>query len=298
MTSSAGRGSRQQDYIVCQDLFKIYKLADLEVVALRGMDLRVPEGEVMAIVGPSGSGKSTLLNILAGYDSPSAGTVTVAGKNLLKMSGGELVEYRREGTGFVWQQVSRNLVPYLTAQQNVELPLLLASRSKQDRAQRSSELLEFVGLGHRAGFTADKLSGGEQQRVAIATGLANNPPLLLADEPTGELDSQTGQEIMDLFRTVNATYGTTIIIVTHDLSVSGQVDRVVAMADGKASTEILRRRDYRGLTAAEDEELQELAVLDGTGRLQIPRDFLERLRMGGRARVTLEGDHVVVRREE
>ena len=298
MTTLGQRRARTEDYIVCQDLFKIYKLADLEVVALRGMDLRVPQGEVLAIVGPSGSGKSTLLNILAGYDNPSAGTVIVAGKNLLKMSSGELVEYRREGTGFIWQQVSRNLVPYLTAQQNVELPLLLMSRGKRERNERSKQLLGFVGLGHRLGYTVDKLSGGEQQRVAIATALANNPPLLLADEPTGELDTQTGQEILDLFRSINSTYGTTVVIVTHDLNVAGQVDRVVAMSDGKTSVEILRRRDFRGVASEEEDGLQELAVLDGTGRLQIPRDFLDRLRMGGRARVTLEGDHVVVRPEE
>ena len=298
MTTLGQRRARTEDYIVCQDLFKIYKLADLEVVALRGMDLRVPQGEVMAIVGPSGSGKSTLLNILAGYDNPSAGTVIVAGKNLLKMSSGELVEYRREGTGFIWQQVSRNLVPYLTAQQNVELPLLLMSRGKRERTERSKQLLGFVGLGHRLVYTVDKLSGGEQQRVAIATALANNPPLLLADEPTGELDTQTGQEILDLFRSINSTYGTTVVIVTHDLNVAGQVDRVVAISDGKTSVEILRRRDFRGVASEEEDGLQELAVLDGTGRLQIPRDFLDRLRMGGRARVTLEGDHVVVRPED
>jgi len=286
------------DYIVCQDLFKIYKLADLEVVALRGTDLRVPQGEVVAIVGPSGSGKSTLLNILAGYDIPSAGTVEVAGHNLLKMTAGELVEFRREGTGFVWQQVTRNLIPYLTAEQNVELPLLLSSRGKKERSERAGQLLDFVGLTHRLRHTVEKLSGGEQQRVAIATALANNPPLLLADEPTGELDNQTGQEIMDLFRSVNATYGTTIVIVTHDMSVAEQVDRVVAMSDGKTSTEILRKREYRKGLADAGGGLQELAVLDGTGRLQIPRDFLERLRMSGRARVTLEGDHVVVRPEE
>ena len=298
MTASEERGADSDGYIVCRDLFKIYKVADLEVVALRGMDLRVPQGEILAIVGPSGSGKSTLLNILAGYDAPSAGTVMVAGKNLLKMSAGELVDYRREGTGFVWQQVSRNLVPYLTAQQNVELPLLLASHARRERVERTRQLLDFVDMGHRLRHTVDKLSGGEQQRVAIATALANNPPLVLADEPTGELDTQTSREIMELLRSINSAYGTTIVIVTHDLSVATQVDRVVAMSDGKTSTEVLHRRDFSGGEPAEDEELLELTVVDGSGRLQIPREFLERLRMGGRARVTLEGDHVVVRPEE
>jgi len=289
------RKPRDQAYIVCQDLFKIYKVADLEVVALRGLDLRIDQGEVMAIVGPSGSGKSTLLNVLAGYEVLSAGTVTVAGRNLLKMSAGELVEYRREGIGFVWQQVSRNLVPYLTAQQNVELPMLLASKNKRERAERTGQLLEFVGLGHRMGHTVEKLSGGEQQRVAIATALANTPPLLLADEPTGELDTQTSTEIMELFRNVNKTYGTTIVIVTHDFNVADQVERVVAISDGKTSMEIIRGHDYK---TGREVGLEELAILDASGRLQIPKEYLERLRLSGRARVTLEGDQVVVRAVE
>ena len=289
------RKPRDQAYIVCQDLFKIYKVADLEVVALRGLDLRIDQGEVMAIVGPSGSGKSTLLNVLAGYEVLSAGTVTVAGRNLLKMSAGELVEYRREGIGFVWQQVSRNLVPYLTAQQNVELPMLLASKNKRERVERTGQLLEFVGLGHRMGHTVEKLSGGEQQRVAIATALANTPPLLLADEPTGELDTQTSTEIMELFRNVNKTYGTTIVIVTHDFNVADQVERVVAISDGKTSMEIIRGHDYK---TGREVGLEELAILDASGRLQIPKEYLERLRLSGRARVTLEGDQVVVRAVE
>ncbi|MCL0101789.1 ABC transporter ATP-binding protein [Dehalococcoidia bacterium] len=298
MTILMEPGNYGSDYIVCKDLFKIHKAADLEVVALRGTDLLVPRGQVMAIVGPSGSGKSTLLNILAGYDTPSAGTVEVAGHNLLKMTAGELVVYRREGIGFVWQQVARNLIPYLTAGQNVELPLLLANRAKAERSTRVGELLSFVGLSHRAQQSVDKLSGGEQQRVAIATALSNNPPLILADEPTGELDNQTGQEVMDLLRAVNAKYGTTIVIVTHDMNVAEQVDRVVAMADGRTSTEIIRKVGYGRESEGGGGKTHELAVVDATGRLQIPRDFLERLRMGRRARVTLEGGSVVVRPEE
>lgn len=291
--SQAPRPPTEGPYVVCQDLFKIHKASGLEVVALRGLDLRIEQGEMMAIVGPSGSGKTTLLNILAGYDIPSAGSVVVAGRNLLKMSAGEMVEYRREGIGFVWQQVGRNLVPYLNAQQNVELPMLIASRDKKDRIERARALLEFVGLGNRLRHTVDKLSGGEQQRVAVATGLANNPPLLLADEPTGELDTQTAQGIIDLLRAINHTYRTTIVIVTHDMHVATQVDRLVAIADGKTSVEIVRHHDYRSGTETRD--LQELAILDGSGRLQLPRDFLERLRISGRARVSLEGDQIIVR---
>ncbi|MCH7554026.1 MAG: ATP-binding cassette domain-containing protein, partial [Chloroflexi bacterium] len=294
MTQWSRDTSRVYDepYIVCEDLFKIHKVADLEVVALRGLDLRVYHGEVLAIVGPSGSGKSTLLHTLAGYDTPSAGRVTVAGKNLLKMAASDLVEYRRLGIGFVWQQVSRNLVPYLTAQQNVELPLLLASRKKEERTERAASLLDFVRLGHRAGHTTDRLSGGEQQRVAIAVALANNPPLLLADEPTGELDTKTGQEILDLLRSVNESYGTTIVIVTHDQNISSQVDRVVAMSDGKTSTETVRRRNYEQRGEG-DEGIEERAIVDGSGRLQIPKEYLDKLGISERVRVTLEGDRVV-----
>jgi len=220
-------------YILCEDLFKIYKIADLEVVALRGLDLSVEAGEVVAIVGASGSGKSTLLNILAGFDAPSAGRVTVGGKDLLSMAGKEVEDYRRSDVGFIWQQTSRNLFPYLSTLENVVLPMLLTSVSAAERTRRAKDLLALVGLEHRMDHTPEKLSGGEQQRVAISVALANQPPLLLADEPTGELDDATAAEILDLFGTINRDLGTTVLIVTHDPEIAYKVGRVVMIRDGK-----------------------------------------------------------------
>jgi ABC-type lipoprotein export system ATPase subunit len=280
------------DYIVCEDLFKIYKQDELEVVALRGLDLKVKRGELMAIVGASGSGKTTLLNILAGLDIPSAGRALVGGRNLLSMTPADLVAYRRKEVGFVWQQTSRNLVPYLSAVQNVELPMVLEGVELGQARGRARDLLEMVGLGHRLEAKPDRLSGGEQQRVAIAVALANDPPLVLADEPTGELDSQTASEIFGVLRTLNRELGVTIVIVTHDPAIANQIDRVVAIRDGKISTESFRRISFAGREAYVYHE--EYAVVDRAGRLQIPREFLERLDMKERAQLRLEGDHVGV----
>ena len=287
-------------HILCQDLFKIYKVADLEVVALRGLDFNVDRGEVVAIVGASGSGKSTLLNILAGYDSPSAGGVSVGGTDLLRMSSKQIEQYRQREVGFVWQQTSRNLFPYLSAVDNVSLPMMLTELDTEERRARATELLRIVGLEHRMDHTPEKLSGGEQQRVAIAIALANHPPLLLADEPTGELDDATAAEILDLFGLVNQELGTTIVIVTHDPDIAYKVARVVMIRDGKMSTEIRRKITFQRLSgvADPDQELDEFVLVDGSGRVQIPREILDQLKITGKARAGVEDGKVTLTPDE
>ena len=281
-----------QYYISCEDLFKIYKTGELEVVALRGLDLKVRHGELMAIVGASGSGKSTLLNILAGLDQPSAGRAFVGGRDLLTMTAGEMVTYRRKQVGFVWQQTGRNLVPYLTAQQNVEVPLILDGVAADTARERARELLTTVRLEHRLSHKPEQLSGGEQQRVSIAVALANNPPLLLADEPTGELDSVAAETIYEVFRDLNRRYQVTIIIVTHDPDIAARVDRVVAIRDGRTSTEIFRRVR---VDAGRPEVIHdEYVLVDAAGRLQIPREFLERLSIKERAKLLLGDGRVEI----
>ena len=283
-------------YIICEDLFKIYKIADLEVVALRGLDLKVKLGEFMSIVGISGSGKTTLLNILGGLDIPTAGKVIVGKRDLLKMSSRALVTYRRRDVGFVWQQVGGNLIPYLSALQNVELPLILLGWRQRKQRRRAEEMLEAVGLGARLRYRPDRLSGGEQQRVAIAVALANNPPLLLADEPSGELDSQTAESIFDVFHSLNEAYGVTIVIVTHDIRITDKVERVVTIRDGRTSLEAIRGPRFPD--AGPRRILDEFVILDKAGRLQLPKNYIEKLKLKERVRVLLADDHITVWPEE
>jgi ABC-type lipoprotein export system ATPase subunit len=279
-----------QPFILCENLVKIYKVADLEVVALQGIDLTIQSGEMLALIGPSGSGKSTLMNILGGLDTPTAGRVSVGNYNLLEMTRREQVLYRRREVGFVWQQTARNLLPYLSAQENVELPMVLDGVPARQRRQRARMLLEQVGLGGRLRHRPDRLSGGEQQRVAIAVAMANQPRLLLADEPTGEVDSEAAEQIFSTLRAFNREAGVTIIIVTHDVSVASRVDRVIGMRDGRTSTEIVRRRDSAGQIASADEYV----IVDRAGRLQLPQAYLEQLGIAERARLKLREDHVGV----
>jgi putative ABC transport system ATP-binding protein len=277
--------------IVCDNLVRIYKVADLEVVALQGLDLLVDPGEIVAIVGASGSGKSTLLNILGGLDTPSAGRAVVAGHELGQMGRRERTRYRRRVTGIIWQQTDRNLLPYLSAIENVELPMILDGA--RDRRTRAGELLELVGLSDRAGHRPERLSGGEQQRVAIAVALANRPSVLLADEPTGELDSATSAEVFGLLRRINTELGVTIVVVTHDALVSEQVGRTVSIRDGRTSTETVRRTE-RTDEGEHRVIAEEFAVLDRAGRLQLPRSHVETLSLRDRVRLRLEEDHVGV----
>jgi putative ABC transport system ATP-binding protein len=283
------KNAKSLTHISCEDVFKIYKIADLEVVALRGLDLEVESGEMIAIVGASGSGKSTLLNILAGYDLPSAGKVSVLGRDLLSMSSSEIEGYRRTKVGFIWQQTGRNMFPYLTAIENVELPMMLIGDKPEKRRKRAEHLLELVGLSERMDHTQDRLSGGEQQRVAIAISLSNNPPLLLADEPTGELDDATAGEVMKVFESVNQELNTTIMIVSHDQDIAYKVDRVVLIRDGKLSTEITRDK-----SVGDGNELEEFIIVDGSGRVQVPKTLLDQTKIERRAKVRVDDKGVIL----
>jgi ABC-type lipoprotein export system ATPase subunit len=279
--------------VACDRLVRIYSTAGIEVQALQGLDLLMAPGELTALVGASGSGKSTLLNILAGLDTPTAGQARVAGHDLLGMGARERLAYRRTVVGFLWQQTSRNLFSHLTAAENVALPMRLAGLQRAQRRPRAEELLEMTGVGYCRDRMPAQMSGGEQQRVAIGVALANQPAVLLADEPTGELDSASADEVFASLRQANAELGVTILVVTHDQQVSGQVGRTIAIRDGRISTEVLRRTtiDAQGETA---DIAQEYSVLDRAGRLQIPRDFIDSLGMRERVLLALEPDHVGV----
>ncbi|WP_353810369.1 ABC transporter ATP-binding protein [Agromyces sp. SYSU T00194] len=277
--------------IECHGLVRIFTVADIEVQALQGLDLLVDRGELVALVGASGSGKSTLLSILSALDAPTAGKATVAGRDLPSLSNRERVRYRREVVGFVWQQTARNLLPYLTALENVQLARAIGGDRKHP--ERARELLELAGVADLAGRRPAELSGGQQQRVAIAVALANDPRVLLADEPTGDLDEHASVEVLETFETVNRELGTTALIVTHDPTVSEHVQRTVQIRDGRTSTEVLRwtHTDDEGREHAMAEEF---AVLDRVGRLQLPDDYLARLSLRERVRLRLEADHVGV----
>jgi ABC-type lipoprotein export system ATPase subunit len=302
-----------QPYVFCRDLVKIYKGDGLEVFALQGLDLEVEAGEFVGIVGASGSGKTTLLNILAALDTPSAGKATVGEYDLSQLTSGQDIAYRRKEVGIVWQQTARGLFPYLTAQQNVEAPLAFAgSKGPGGKSRRAwaTELLDLVGLGDRADHLITELSGGEQQRVAIAVALSNQPHLLLVDEPTGELDSAAAKSVYQALQEANHATKTTIVLVTHDPEVASYVDRVVFIRDGRTSAELIQRLETSegmsqearaGAEAAEAGKQvtvhDEFVLVDRAGRLQLPLEHAERLGLHGktsRVRVHLEGDHLTL----
>jgi putative ABC transport system ATP-binding protein len=284
--------------IVCENLVKIYSLrqeggATVEVQALQGLDLTVRDGEMLGIVGASGSGKSTLLNVLGGLDRPTGGRAVVGKKDLGRMSERALDEYRREQVGFVWQQGARNLLPYLTAAENIELPLTLSGQVGRSARERALELLELVGLRERMGHRLEELAGGEQQRIAIGIALANKPSLLLADEPTGELDTATAQTVYDLLRDLNKRLGLTMVIVSHDPGIARHVDRVVQVRDGKLASETVRVHRSDG-----GEHHVELGVLDAAGRLQLPREILEQFDIKRRVLIETMPEGILIRKPD
>ena len=274
--------------VTCRSLIKVYRVGDSEVLALQGLDLDIERGEMLGIVGASGSGKSTLLAVLGGLTRPTAGSASVDGLDLLACSARDRERYRRRDVGFVWQSSHQNLLPELTANENVERPLLLAGR--RDRRDRARRLLEDVGLGARVEHRPALLSGGEQARVAIAVALATEPTLVLADEPTGELDAATTAEIFEVMRTLNRDSGVTQIIVSHDPDLVDHVDRVVGLRDGRTSTEM-----RRGI----DDDVTNAVVVDDVGRIQLPADVMEQLGFdanGGRVEVDMVDGAARVRR--
>ena len=279
--------------IVCDRLVRIYSGDGIEVQALQGLDLLLADGELTALIGAAGSGKSTLMNILAGLDTPTAGKVWVADHNLGAMTAKERLAYRRRTVGFIWQQTSRNLLPYLTARQNVVLPMRFTRLGRRERLRRASSLLETLGIAYCADRTPDRMSGGEQQRAAIAAALANQPKVLLADEPTGELDSSTAQDVFSALQTANTQLGVTVLVVTHDPAVSSQVRRTIAIRDGRTSSETIRQvaTDEHGQTAL---HARTYATLDRAGRIQLPREMTRRLRMRNRVQLQEEPDHIGV----
>ncbi|WP_033337448.1 ABC transporter ATP-binding protein [Catenuloplanes japonicus] len=288
----AGGTDRLRGHIVCDGLVRIFKTEGVEVFALQGLDLVVDRGELIAIVGASGSGKSTMLNVLSGLDVPTAGIARVAGFDLLTMSARKRLTYRRHTVGFIWQQTARNLLPYLTARENVELPQQLA-RKGRGAGKRALELLDMLGVGDLANRRPGEMSGGQQQRVSVAVAVANNPEVLFADEPTGELDESTAAEVFGALRTINAELGVTVVIVTHDHSVSSQVRRTVQIRDGRTSAEV-RRSARLGLDGVEELISEEYAVIDRSGRLQLPATFVDELALRDRVKLQLEPDHVAV----
>lgn len=293
--------NRETAFICCDSLVKIYKSKEIEVMALQGLDMEIERGEMMAVIGKSGSGKSTLMNIIGGLEKPSAGRIIVDGQDLTELEEKKMVAYRKQTVGFVWQKSGRNLFPYLNSLENIEAPMNFSGMKSSEKHERAKELLEMVGMSHKADAFPSQMSGGEQQRVAIAVALANMPSILLADEPTGAVDSKTSLMIQDLFRKLNRQLGITIIIVTHDLKLANKMDRVVMISDGKISTEKIMKQQYReqiDLMAENDLHVdvhEEYSVMDKAHRVQLTEDMLEAAGINSnKVRVSVENGKLVI----
>lgn len=282
-------------YIVeCDGLVKLYKTSEVEVMALQGLELQIEKGELIAIIGKSGSGKTTLLNIIGALEQPSAGKIYIDGQELSTLSPKQLEDIRKKKIGFVWQKSSQNLFPYMTAVENIESQLYYEKMSKKARREKALSLLEEVGLSDKADSFPSELSGGEQQRVAIAVALIRDPEILLADEPTGAVDSKTSDMIQNLFRKLNRERGVTVIIVTHDISLANKVDRVVMISDGRVTTEKIMKEEYKeNITSINSEDFdmsnvhEEFSVLDKAGRLKLSDEIREQTGLTS-ARVKVE----------
>ena len=335
----AGKGAAEENgekkddedvpYIKCDSLVRIFKSEGIEVMALQGLDLEIQRGELTAIIGKSGSGKSTLLNLLGALDKPSAGYVAYDGVNIAELSEKQLAKFRSDHIGFVWQKNTDNLLNYLTVAENVEMPLLFTGLTKKEKRERALKMLDAVGLAHKEKAFPTMLSGGEQQRVAIATALVNEPELLLMDEPTGAVDRKTSIMLQDLFRDINRKLGVTIIIVTHDISLADRVDRVVMISDGKISSERILKDEYRrkieagetmlkeglapgaaaeeanaglgagtGVSSSENDSHEEFSILDKAGRVRLSAEMREAVGIdSNRVKIDIVDGKIVISKE-
>ena len=293
-----------EDMIVCDGIVKIYKSDEIEVMALQGLDLTVKKGELVSIIGKSGSGKSTLMNMIGGLETPTLGKLLVDGRNIGELGEKEMVEYRKKTVGFVWQKSARNLFPYLTSLENVVMAMSFTDMSGKEKKARAMKLLEMASIDHKKDSYPGQMSGGEQQRVSIAVALANDPAILLADEPTGAVDTRTADLILQLFRRVNQELGTTIIIVTHDRNLADKSDRVLMISDGKISTEKIMKEKYRQelLQVEKDVMLEdsheEYSVLDRAHRVQLTAEMLEAAGItSNKVKIQIEDGKVIIRGE-